>query len=111
LDNVMTRANDIQLHADAASEGSSEDHDTPNSSDPECDKTVEGASTRHLRGLSVVPPCGHPSDWKRLRFKKGLSHFVCTQCGLKWKSKGPMENTTTPTSQLATPPLPDSTSN
>jgi hypothetical protein len=105
LDNVMTRADDIQLHTDAASEGSFEDHDTPNSSDPECEKPVEGAATRHLRGLSVVPPCGHPSDWKRLRFKKGLSHFVCTQCGLKWKSKGAMESSATaaPATTTATP--------
>jgi hypothetical protein len=93
LDNVIAQADDVQLHVDVASEGSLSE-DTA-SSDPEIEKPSEPedapTASRH-RGLSVVPPCGHPHDWKRLRFKKGLSHFVCTQCGLKWKSKGAIDD-------------------
>eukprot|EP00996_Jenningsia_fusiforme_P001533 NODE_240_length_2620_cov_44.536756_g218_i0.p1 GENE.NODE_240_length_2620_cov_44.536756_g218_i0~~NODE_240_length_2620_cov_44.536756_g218_i0.p1 ORF type:complete len:512 (+),score=73.03 NODE_240_length_2620_cov_44.536756_g218_i0:769-2304(+) len=31
--------------------------------------------------------CTHsdPENWKRLRLKKGLQHFLCTSCGFKWK--------------------------
>lgn len=39
------------------------------------------------RRKRVVPPCGHDS-YKRLRFKKGLSHFLCTICSTKWKQSG-----------------------
>jgi hypothetical protein len=104
FDNPLTYPDTNQSH-DGSSDGSSEDAENANTSDPECDqvyrpggngvhdeKSVDATVVRQ-RGLSVVPPCGHPSDWKRLRFKKGLSHFVCTQCGLKWKSKGIIDNT------------------
>eukprot|EP00906_Rhabdomonas_costata_P019178 RCo027969 len=30
-------------------------------------------------------PCPHNRSWKRLRVKKGLNHFLCTQCGARWK--------------------------
>jgi hypothetical protein len=32
----------------------------------------------------IVGPCGH-TEIRRLRFKKGLSHYLCTCCGTKWK--------------------------
>eukprot|EP00667_Euglena_gracilis_P003208 EG_transcript_3216 len=36
----------------------------------------------------VVCPCEHkdPTSWKRLRLKKGMQHFLCLECGTKWKS-------------------------
>eukprot|EP00668_Euglena_longa_P002628 GGOE01003073.1.p1 GENE.GGOE01003073.1~~GGOE01003073.1.p1 ORF type:complete len:642 (-),score=53.73 GGOE01003073.1:168-2093(-) len=39
------------------------------------------------RAMDEDPPCPHKewSDWKRLRQKNGLQHFVCVQCGAKWK--------------------------
>lgn len=39
------------------------------------------------RAMDEDPPCQHKewSDWKRLRQKNGLQHFVCIQCGAKWK--------------------------
>jgi hypothetical protein len=39
------------------------------------------------RRKRVLPPCGH-DQYKRLRFKKGLSHFLCTVCSTKWKQSG-----------------------
>eukprot|EP00906_Rhabdomonas_costata_P037167 RCo052251 len=30
-------------------------------------------------------PCPHNNRWRRLRSKKGLNHFLCTQCEAKWK--------------------------
>jgi len=47
----------------------------------------EEARRRALRRKKVVPPCGH-EEYKRLRFKKGLSHFLCTICSTKWKQSG-----------------------
>jgi len=32
----------------------------------------------------IIGPCGH-NEIRRLRFKKGLSHYLCTCCGTKWK--------------------------
>jgi len=32
----------------------------------------------------IVGPCGH-TEIRRLRFKKGLSHYLCTCCSTKWK--------------------------
>lgn len=30
-------------------------------------------------------PCYHLSSWKRIRAKKGVNHFVCCLCGVRWK--------------------------
>ena len=37
--------------------------------------------------MDEEPPCEHREwvDWKRLRQKNGLQHFVCIHCGAKWK--------------------------
>jgi len=32
----------------------------------------------------IIGPCGH-TEIRRLRFKKGLSHYLCTCCSTKWK--------------------------
>eukprot|EP00906_Rhabdomonas_costata_P039395 RCo055710 len=30
-------------------------------------------------------PCLHTTKWKRLRWRKGLHHYVCRECGQRWK--------------------------
>eukprot|EP01001_Neometanema_parovale_P008665 NODE_492_length_2416_cov_75.402966_g467_i0.p1 GENE.NODE_492_length_2416_cov_75.402966_g467_i0~~NODE_492_length_2416_cov_75.402966_g467_i0.p1 ORF type:complete len:705 (+),score=103.93 NODE_492_length_2416_cov_75.402966_g467_i0:106-2220(+) len=64
------------------------------------------SATIQLQG--VVAPCGHndPTNWKRLRLKKGLQHFLCFICGMKWKTpsrgEGPSRGgeSTSPRGQL-----------
>lgn len=36
--------------------------------------------------VDMSPPCNHTSNWKRLRLKKGMQHFLCYECGAKWKT-------------------------
>lgn len=36
--------------------------------------------------VELHPPCGHREHWRRLRVRKGLSQFVCCQCGARWKA-------------------------
>jgi hypothetical protein len=33
----------------------------------------------------VSAPCGHDDCVRRLRFKNGLSHYLCTKCSQKWR--------------------------
>jgi hypothetical protein len=33
----------------------------------------------------VIAPCGHHEQARRLRFKKGVSHYLCTECSQKWR--------------------------
>eukprot|EP01012_Entosiphon_sulcatum_P058131 TRINITY_DN8209_c0_g1_i1.p1 TRINITY_DN8209_c0_g1~~TRINITY_DN8209_c0_g1_i1.p1 ORF type:complete len:731 (-),score=67.70 TRINITY_DN8209_c0_g1_i1:53-2179(-) len=52
--------------------------------------------------VDMAPPCNHTSNWKRLRLKKGMQHFLCYECGAKWKTPSKslleaMETTTAPT--------------
>eukprot|EP00999_Lentomonas_sp_LEN2_P003118 NODE_968_length_1083_cov_253.843096_g924_i0.p1 GENE.NODE_968_length_1083_cov_253.843096_g924_i0~~NODE_968_length_1083_cov_253.843096_g924_i0.p1 ORF type:complete len:206 (-),score=50.00 NODE_968_length_1083_cov_253.843096_g924_i0:292-909(-) len=42
---------------------------------------------QEARRAHVTPPCGH-DNFKRLRFKKGLSHYLCLTCSTKWRQAG-----------------------
>eukprot|EP00999_Lentomonas_sp_LEN2_P003108 NODE_959_length_1092_cov_225.067358_g915_i0.p1 GENE.NODE_959_length_1092_cov_225.067358_g915_i0~~NODE_959_length_1092_cov_225.067358_g915_i0.p1 ORF type:complete len:201 (-),score=39.19 NODE_959_length_1092_cov_225.067358_g915_i0:303-905(-) len=42
---------------------------------------------QEARRARVTPPCGH-DNFKRLRFKKGLSHYLCLTCSTKWRQAG-----------------------
>eukprot|EP00906_Rhabdomonas_costata_P027682 RCo039275 len=33
-------------------------------------------------------PCPHVLEWKRLRWKKGISCYFCLHCGARWKGSG-----------------------
>ena len=46
----------------------------------------QGAHAKQYVG--VATPCEHkdPGSWKRLRLKKGMQHFLCLECGTKWKA-------------------------
>eukprot|EP00668_Euglena_longa_P010137 GGOE01012293.1.p1 GENE.GGOE01012293.1~~GGOE01012293.1.p1 ORF type:complete len:704 (+),score=143.57 GGOE01012293.1:269-2113(+) len=54
--------------------------------DPPPVKKAETHPAQQFAG--VVCPCEHkdPTSWKRLRLKKGMQHFLCLECGTKWKS-------------------------
>eukprot|EP00906_Rhabdomonas_costata_P017698 RCo025634 len=34
-----------------------------------------------------APPCEHFDHWRRLRVKKGISHFICYHCGARWRAR------------------------
>lgn len=41
-------------------------------------------SQQHPRRLVELKPCPHIDCWRRLRVKKGISYFLCCQCGARW---------------------------
>eukprot|EP01003_Olkasia_polycarbonata_P003941 NODE_282_length_1051_cov_197.070858_g240_i0.p1 GENE.NODE_282_length_1051_cov_197.070858_g240_i0~~NODE_282_length_1051_cov_197.070858_g240_i0.p1 ORF type:complete len:194 (+),score=41.68 NODE_282_length_1051_cov_197.070858_g240_i0:61-642(+) len=49
--------------------------------------TTPSLEREETESSAVGPaPCVHSCvNWKRLRYKKGLDHMVCTQCGYKWR--------------------------
>eukprot|EP00667_Euglena_gracilis_P004380 EG_transcript_4399 len=42
-----------------------------------------------LPGPPAHPSCSHPKPWQRLRGKRGLTTFVCRDCGTRWRVVGP----------------------
>eukprot|EP00667_Euglena_gracilis_P007369 EG_transcript_7441 len=35
------------------------------------------------------PNCLHPRPWRRLRAKRGLTTYICRDCGIKWRTLSP----------------------
>jgi hypothetical protein len=40
---------------------------------------------KRVSNKSDHPLCDHVKQWKRLRHKKGYTHFYCVECGTKWR--------------------------
>eukprot|EP00999_Lentomonas_sp_LEN2_P000070 NODE_1069_length_1027_cov_47.371111_g1024_i0.p1 GENE.NODE_1069_length_1027_cov_47.371111_g1024_i0~~NODE_1069_length_1027_cov_47.371111_g1024_i0.p1 ORF type:complete len:206 (+),score=51.83 NODE_1069_length_1027_cov_47.371111_g1024_i0:45-620(+) len=58
----------------------------PTEERPAADDAIRKA-IQEQRKARVVPPCGH-DNFKRLRFKKGFSHYLCLDCSTKWRQAG-----------------------
>eukprot|EP00998_Keelungia_sp_KM082_P007643 NODE_3835_length_846_cov_105.752434_g3812_i0.p1 GENE.NODE_3835_length_846_cov_105.752434_g3812_i0~~NODE_3835_length_846_cov_105.752434_g3812_i0.p1 ORF type:complete len:181 (+),score=20.98 NODE_3835_length_846_cov_105.752434_g3812_i0:77-619(+) len=50
-------------------------------------EATPAASAMPAGAVQVTPPCGH-DNWKRLRCKKGVGHFLCETCQCKWHQAG-----------------------
>jgi len=60
-------------------------HLTP---DFDCDDTntdTEYTDVHPNDGTTCSRTCDHHQSWKRLRHKRGISYFVCTECGRRWR--------------------------
>jgi hypothetical protein len=73
----------VWAHEETSSLGSASDLETSVSS-PTSDASSEEQEPQRRR-YNTVAPCGHDDNIRRLRFKKGLSHYLCLTCGSKWK--------------------------